>query len=41
MITIIVSPSVVERMGLLGMSTEVTGVVLMGATVLPSMKNWQ
>ena len=36
MITIIVSPSVVERMGLLEMST---GVVIVGATVTPAMKN--
>ena len=36
MITIIVLPSVVERMGLLEMST---GVVIVGATVTPAMKN--
>ena len=34
MITIILSPSVVERMGLLGMSIEVTGVV---TTVTPTI----
>ena len=36
-ITIIISPSVVERMGLLEKSTEVTGVVIVGATVTPTM----